>query len=871
MRLLILGLSLCVALAGCSKSEEGTEIQFGAYSLFDPIAANPSLCGSPAIPFPNNALFSGTTDATLNIPNPAGAPFVTAANLTDGYSTSASMFTDVLGQVDFSSAANGVRIFAVTNPNPALWAELQYGVDFTVQPSIATAQFSGTGHAAGTCPGVAPALFRPISQQRSRLLIEPLKPLNPSTSYIVVVTDDLLSTDGVPATAGDYFRAAIQPNTAALCDLNNTNADATVLDCSDPLAPDSAAARLNMPFLGTVVMSAAPTTAVAKLTTLETLRSSLIRPMVNGLQVADPTLTDARLVIAWSFTTQSTALTMNRLNTSAAAAAFQVANTTISTGDLGLGLADTADIWAGIIQVPYYLANTGGGATAPLTTSWTSAANLNAVNPPALGGAVPCGALAKSASTSICYPDPAANSTESIPVIVTVPNGNSGQVKPGAGWPVVVFQHGITRNRTDVLAIAPTLAAAGFVVVSIDQPLHGITNNSANLATNPFYENQIFTNPAFGGVFNGLLTGERTFDLDLVDNTPDPNPCLAANNLPDTVIDSSGTHFVNLSNLAVARDNLRQSEADLLHLVRSIVSLDLDQNSGALTATDIDETRVDFAGQSLGSIVGTVMLGTVNNTVVQEASLHVPGGGLGKLLDASAAFGPRISGGLGCSGIFEGTDTYETYVRFAQHLMDPADPINYAAAANANHPLHVVQVISDAVVPNSAASTCPAADALPPVQGLATAFANATDTAAGAAASSAALLALCPVLTVPADPPLAQFTYQDEVTIGGFLSGTDALVATMGITNSVAMGNAPFAAQPNETGDTLVVFAPDTAEHGTLLTPRTSSYDPDGNGTVDPDNTTFGVFAPATCAMQKQTATFLASNGALLPIGGTCP
>src|SRR5258706_13617033 len=86
-------------LAACSKAEDGSNGSVGLYSLFDPVAANPSLCGSPAIPFPNNALFSGTTDATLNIPNPSAAPFVTAANLTDGYSTTASAFTDVLGAV----------------------------------------------------------------------------------------------------------------------------------------------------------------------------------------------------------------------------------------------------------------------------------------------------------------------------------------------------------------------------------------------------------------------------------------------------------------------------------------------------------------------------------------------------------------------------------------------------------------------------------------------------------------------------------------------------------------------------------------------------------------------------------------------------
>src|SRR5262245_9647113 len=98
MRRLVFLWALCATIVGCSKAEDGTEdAKIGTYSLFDPVASNPSLCGSPAIPFPNNALFSGTTDATLNIPNPAGAPFVTAANLTDGFSTTASIFTDVLG------------------------------------------------------------------------------------------------------------------------------------------------------------------------------------------------------------------------------------------------------------------------------------------------------------------------------------------------------------------------------------------------------------------------------------------------------------------------------------------------------------------------------------------------------------------------------------------------------------------------------------------------------------------------------------------------------------------------------------------------------------------------------------------------------
>ena len=39
---------------------------------------------------------------------------------------------------------------------------------------------------------------------------------------------------------------------------------------------------------------------------------------------------------------------------------------------------------------------------------------------------------------------------------------------PVAGYPVVVFGHGVTRSRMDVLAIANTLTATGFAVIAAD-------------------------------------------------------------------------------------------------------------------------------------------------------------------------------------------------------------------------------------------------------------------------------------------------------------------------------------------------------------------------------------------------------------------
>jgi pimeloyl-ACP methyl ester carboxylesterase len=761
--LLLSAVLLSVVVAGCAKTsdeEDGgiasTKTQPLA-SLFEPVPVTPG--GTAVVPFPNNGLFAGTTDATLNIPNTAGVPFVTAANLTDGFSTTASIFTDLLGFADFATAsapASAPGLIIVPANGPTAGQPLVAGVDYTLQTSPA---LDATG--------------RTIDSQRTRILIEPLKPLRPSTTYIVAITKNLKDAFGKPAQASEEF-VLVRRGTPV------QDQDEPILD----LLTDAQEA------------------------TLEGLRSQLIRPTVlgflalyNGNPTYDPDLTEDDLVLVWPFTTQSIALTLERLDASAAAQTILVANTTVSTGDLGLGLADTADIYAGFVNVPYYLANTGGGATptAPLATFWSNDGTLNSVNPPALGGAVPCSALAPSTSTTICYPDPAQASVETIPVLVTAPNGNSGQTKPAAGWPVAIFLHGITRNRTDMLALAPTLAAAGFVVVAIDHPLHGLTDTAS-----PFYRNQLF----FSTPAAGLMTGERTFDLDLADNTPDPDPCAATNAQPDGVIDSSGSYFINLSSLITSRDNLRQSVADVIHLTKSMVNLDLDNNPGGLTATDIDETRIYFVGQSLGAIVGTTALGV--NTDILAASLHVPGGGVAKLLDASKALGPRIGAGLGCSGVVEGTDTYETFLRFAQHLTDPGDPINFAVAANANHAIHMVEVIGDLVVPNAAPQA------------------------------------------------LVATATQDRTLIAGFLSGTEPLYTVMGLDvvgpitppGDAAVGGA----------DTVVRFAAGTAEHGTLLTP-------DSSAVAGPDTTLF----PATCEMQRQTATFLATNGAVIQIGGTCP
>ena len=50
---------------------------------------------------------------------------------------------------------------------------------------------------------------------------------------------------------------------------------------------------------------------------------------------------------------------------------------------------------------------------------------------------------------------------------------------------MVIYQHGITEDRGTLALIADAAAAAGFVIVGIDLPLHGIMPNDPLYALSP--------------------------------------------------------------------------------------------------------------------------------------------------------------------------------------------------------------------------------------------------------------------------------------------------------------------------------------------------------------------------------------------------
>lgn len=725
------------------------------FALFDPVA----LGGTAIVPFPVDLFFvdstspSGfSTDTTLNIPNSTGAPFVDQANLQDGFSTVAEAFMDILGlSIDLGTANNlgtvpADRGIIIVNTNTQ--ALLNPGIDYTVTRSS-------------------------VIPTRTRLYIQWLQPLDPRTTYAVIATNNLSTTNNEAVQAGLQFLAVRSP---------------------DPIGSP------NNPEPQTT-----PALTDAQIAQLEQIRQFL-QPLFQfaGAPLGGGGLGVSRenIVLAWPFTTQSIGESLTRLNATAAPQALGVfpapdgMGGQLSTGELGLPLPDSADIFVGSITMPYYLGTPASPTMdpTPLGTFWLSDGTNGGGNS-SLPGAPPCAAFAASTSTTACFPNPAQRSTETIPVIVTVPNGNSmcPAFPPPGGYPTTIYIHGVTRSRADMLLVAPALANACQVVVAIDLPLHGITPQSS---------------------FNSLRNpnvGERTFDVDYATTTIGPTGCTQTtadpfNLAPDGIEDCSGGHFVNLGSLITSRDNLRQGEIDNIHLLRTLQAADITvvNAMGAPTGTiDTNTAVTNLLGHSLGGIVGTVVMGVNNEGTA--ASLAMTGGGIVKLLDGSGFFGPVLAAGLANNGVVEGTDNYETFLRFGQTIIDGGDSINYAAAANANYPIHLMEIVGEAGVS-------------------------------------------------PSDGVIPNFVAQNPPTVftAGPLSGTDPLIATMGLT-IVADVN-PETPSPSCTAgpDTAVQFT--RGGHGSIIDPTAS-------------------FA-TTVEQQTQVANFFGSGGAGIPInggGGACP
>jgi len=611
---LFLAATMGLTLAGCS--DKSTSLQDSLDTKID-VSSNLDF-GNNVIPFPNNILFAGTADGTLNIPVVDAADLSdpqVALNALDGFSTVAPITTGFTGGVDASSFAAGVKVYeASIDPN----GEIQ---------SIDRMLAFGTEYV---------AVLSSIDTTNSTMAILPLQPLKPKQTYMVVLTNEVKSESGNPVgVSGSY---SLTHSLTPLFDGTNS---------TTPLLDDAQAAQLEPLRQGTVIAEAALNA-------------------FDGTESLD-------VILSWNFTTQSVddvlAATRTQNRALTAVSGFAPAGTTSPLG--------AADINVGSLSVPYYL-------------KASDTADSPSIDPTALGscwngqGAGGAGSCAAGPHTTQynTNPDAAAGSTEIIPMMVSIPKaiGDCAGGMPGTGWPVVIYQHGITTNRATMLAVADAFAAACMAVVAIDMPMHGLTGNETNGTEE----------------FKDVPVAERTFDLDLV--TQDVSGSITAPE-SDGVIDGSGTHFINLTNLLNTRDNVRQAVSDLFVLVDAI-------EEGAVTdgSNTMDADKIYFIGHSLGAMVGTVFTAIEPN--VKSAAFAFGGASLAKILDGSATFGPTIAAGLEAVGVIKGTADYESFMGAAQTVIDSGDPVNHASAAATGRGILFFEIVggngspSDLVVPN---------------------------------------------------------------------------------------------------------------------------------------------------------------------------
>ena len=570
-------------------------------------------------PLPWNVLFLGTTDFTLNLPvddpNNFGDPLV-ALNAIDGFSTTEKWVTT------FSATPNALDPASIVPGQSVRMFEVS-----TVFGTIVTV----SGIVRELTPGVE---YVTAVVNGNVLAIIPLTPLREMTTYMAVLTNDINDTAGNDATPDTtYFLSQRQTSWVD----ENGNSTYSLIDA-------------------------------ATAQTLEGLRQITLSQEAAAESIGIP---KEDIILSWTAQTESITPVLKSLRSIARPAPTTVGPTGLNTAAVGgFGIAD---LYAGIITLPYYLGvPSASNPIAPLTDFWT--ATPGAYVPPfdALG------LDPTSTHVTVANPFPVVTDMQTVPLLMTVPNQASGHTKPAAGWPVVIFGHGLGGSRAHMLAVADAAAAVGYVVIAIDFPLHGIVP-ALDPALAPLY----IGNTPFSAVAN-----ERTFDIDIIDNaTGAPGP--------DGITDPSGTHTINLGSMLTSRDNSRQGQADLSVLAVTIPSISYDGD----LLPDLDGSTIQYAALSMGSIQGTPFVAV--EPTVTNAFLSVPMGGLARGLEASATFGPAIRAGLAAlAGLLPGTADYELFFTVFQTVLDSADPINWSAEAARYNNIVLHEVIGDLVLPN---------------------------------------------------------------------------------------------------------------------------------------------------------------------------
>jgi Pla-1/cef family extracellular lipase len=695
-RLLSLSIFTLVSLSGCldSDSPEVTVVEVpDEVVLEEPyvrVVFNPA-SGDINIPndflmIPSGNFFDFTLntegDETFNSGNPQHA-----LSALDGWSTQYpfSIRVDLPEGMDIdpsSVSASSIKIFEAT--------QALEGVSVVCQTLAAQLGAPGVPCELGNELDYGVDFIASYTPGSAAISVVPLKPLKSSQGHMLVVTDDLTATDGREVKGSITWELAsqdISTNPLGSDDLLQlqglVNTLVGVLEPAGLGSEDiSYAAYFSTQSVGDVVstvktinigsyaqayagafeqvLASGASLATADLMAktlasqyLPNINTSLPISAGNAFEALAPILLpEANLTALTAIGLNTCSGLMAAINAGSASPLFETASETFALA----GPYCVTNLVSGEVDLPYY-----SSTTAPLNDWWkaacTSGATLQALGEENVSNLIQAGQLGSNNGycqlvsqgqlydldlSSLGMDDPrnltkvnpipqaqgrqtddAATlyneaGTESVSVLFTVPDESviavlsattGGAIpaitKPENGWPVVVFMHGITGAKENVLALTAALSLGGFATAGIDHPLHG----------------------------------ERGFVQE-----------------DGTIVNASSpalTDYLNFSSLLTARDNSRQSIADILAFRLSLNAI-IDTTG----LVDLDLSKVHFIAQSLGAITGVGALAIANETLGDElaafdnmyafstAALNVPAGGVPSFILESEDFGPLVKGSL---------------------------------------------------------------------------------------------------------------------------------------------------------------------------------------------------------------------------------
>jgi dienelactone hydrolase len=245
--------------------------------------------------------------------------------------------------------------------------------------------------------------------------------------------------------------------------------------------------------------------------------------------------------------------------------------------------------------------------------------------------------------------DPTKGKPINVPMALIIPKSPM----PNRGYPVAIFSHGLGRAKSDVVAIANTLASKGIATIAFDTLYHG----ARSLCTKDQECTQGSCNTKTGKCNSGTLKDSDD------------------NGIPD----ASSERFLPSDNPFAIRDNIRQHVIDVAALIRGITSgaaSGIKDASGTAGTIRLDPQKVYYVGQSLGGILGSLVLAT--DSIIKRGVLNVPGAPLVDIIATSPGFKDRKDAIYAAQNVKPGTLAELRLLTTFKWILDPADPANFA-------------------------------------------------------------------------------------------------------------------------------------------------------------------------------------------------